>query len=100
MHSEFWVSELASLVQVCLRLAVRGDGDVDFLFCARTNWLLYLLLNMYRKKPASSVVVDSAYKLKHVSLSIQRTKSWDWDRNRTVEVTIFTVVLVFSAVFA
>jgi len=55
---------------------------------------------MYRKKPASSVGVDSACKLKHVLLSIQRTKSWDWNRNGTVEVTTFTVFLGFSALFA
>jgi hypothetical protein len=58
------MSELASLAQVCLQVAVRGDGDVDFLFYVRSNLLLYLLLNMYRKKPASSVGVDSACKLK------------------------------------
>jgi len=100
MHSEFWMSELASLAQVCLHVAVRGDGDVDFLFCARSNLLLYLLLNMYRKKPASGIGVDSACKLVHVSLSIQRTKSWDWYRNWTVKGTTFTIVFGFSAVFA
>jgi hypothetical protein len=71
VHSEFWVTELASLAQVCLRVDVQGDGDVDFLFCARSKLLLYLLLNMYHKKPSSSVGVDSACELKHVSLSIQ-----------------------------
>jgi hypothetical protein len=60
------MSELALLAQVCLHVAIRGDGDVDFLFCARSNLLLYLLLNMYRKKPASSEGVDSACKLKNM----------------------------------
>jgi hypothetical protein len=100
VHSEFWVTELALLVQEFVY--VQPSEGMGVLI----SWFVQELINVFtakyvsQKKAPSTVGVDSACKLKHVSLSIQRTKSWVWNRNGTVEVTIFTVFLGVSALFA
>lgn len=48
------------------------------LFCARSNVLVYLLLNMYHKKPANYVGIDSACKRKHEQNRGIDTETGQW----------------------